>query len=287
MAGEFPNSAFIGRAVELRRLDGVLDRTEQGSPRMVLVAGDAGVGKTRLLLALADLARRRGMRVLTGGCVELGDIGLPYLPVVDALRELADEPEEARLLVGAATTAPGLGRLLPGIGPAGPTGDALDQLQVLDAMRAVLIGLAERSPVVLVLEDLHWADRATRDLVAFLARTLRSGRLALAISYRSDELHRRHPLRPLLAELVRVPVVERLELAPFTRVELAEHLEAVAGAPLPAEQVEGIYARSEGNPFYAEQMLAAGLPTGCWPASPGSPKPAWSRAFVRRSAPGC
>ncbi|HEX3211004.1 MAG TPA: AAA family ATPase, partial [Actinomycetota bacterium] len=184
------------------------------------------------------------------------------LPVADALRGLVDDPEEAELLARAATTAPGLGRLLPGIDPAwpvgAPAGDSLDQLQVLDAVRAVLVGLAERSPVALVLEDLHWADRATRDLVAFLARTLRSGRVTVVVSYRSDELHRRHPLRPLLAELVRLPAVERLELAPFTQAELAEHLEAIAGAPLAAEQVEGIHARSEGNPFYAEQLLAAG-----------------------------
>ena len=258
MAGEFQSSTFIGRAVELRRLDALLERAGQGSPQVVLVAGDAGVGKTRLLLALADRARQRGTRVLMGASVELGDIGFAYLPVVDALRELADDPEEARLLTGAAMTAPALGRLLPGIEPAGPAGDSLDQLQVLDAVRAVLVGLAERSPVALVLEDLHWADRATRDLIAFLARTLRAGRVTLVVSYRSDELHRRHPLRPLLAELVRLPAVERLELAPFTRAELAEHLEAIAGAPLAAEQVEGIHARSEGNPFYAEQLLAAG-----------------------------
>ena len=258
MAGEFQSSTFTGRAVELRRLDALLERAGQGSPQVVLVAGDAGVGKTRLLLALADRARQRGTRVLMGASVELGDIGFAYLPVVDALRELADDPEEARLLTGAAMTAPALGRLLPGIEPAGPAGDSLDQLQVLDAVRAVLVGLAERSPVALVLEDLHWADRATRDLIAFLARTLRAGRVTLVVSYRSDELHRRHPLRPLLAELVRLPAVERLELAPFTRAELAEHLEAIAGAPLAAEQVEGIHARSEGNPFYAEQLLAAG-----------------------------
>jgi predicted ATPase len=258
MAGEVASPAFIGRAVELGRLDEVLERAEQGRPRVVLVAGDAGVGKTRLVLALADRARRRGMRVLMGGCVELGDIGLPYLPVVDALRELADDPEEAGLLAGAATTAPGLGRLLPGIAPGGSGGDDPDQLQVVDAVRAVLVGLSVRSPVLLVLEDLHWADRATRDLVTFLARTLRSGRATLVVSYRSDDLHRCHPLRPLLAELVRLPTVERLELAPFTRTELAKQLEAIAGAPLRADQVEGIYARSEGNPFYAEQPLAAG-----------------------------
>jgi DNA-binding CsgD family transcriptional regulator/tetratricopeptide (TPR) repeat protein len=125
-------------------------------------------------------------------------------------------------------------------------------------VRAVLVGRAERSPVVLVLEDLHWADRATRDLVGFLARALRSGRVTLVVSYRSDELHRGHPLRPLLAELVRLPAMERLQLAPFSRAELAEHLGAIAGAPLPADQLEDIYTRSEGNPFYAEQLLAAG-----------------------------
>jgi DNA-binding CsgD family transcriptional regulator/tetratricopeptide (TPR) repeat protein len=262
MAGGFTSQEFIGRAAELQRLEAVLDRAEQGRPQVVLLAGDAGVGKTRLLLALADRAGRRGMRVLAGGCVELGDIGLAYLPVVDALRGLVDDPADAELLAGVAMTAPGLGRLLPGIRQAGPVGglagDGLDQLQVLDAVRAVLVGRSERSPVVLVLEDLHWADRATRDLVAFLARTLRSGRVTLVVSYRSDELHRRHPLRPLLAELMRLPAVERLELAPFTRAELAEHLEAIAGAPLPTDQVEGIYERSEGNPFYAEQLLAAG-----------------------------
>jgi predicted ATPase len=262
MAGGVPSSAFIGRAVELGQLDATLDRAEQGRPQVVLVAGDAGVGKTRLLLAFGERARRRGMRVLTGGCVELGDIGLAYLPVVDALRGLADDPAEAELLAEAAATAPGLARLLPRITPAGPVGGpaggGLDQLQVLDAVRAVLVGRSERSPVVLVLEDLHWADRSTGNLVAFLARTLRSGRVTLAVSYRSDELHRRHPLRPLLAELVRLPSVERRELAPFGRGELAEHLEAISGGPLPADQVEGIYARSEGNPFYAEQLLAAG-----------------------------
>jgi predicted ATPase len=106
-----------------------------------------------------------------------------------------------------------------------------------------------------VLEDLHWADRSSRDLLAFLARTLRSGRVTLVASYRSDELHRRHPLRPLLAELVRLPGVERIELAPFRQAELAEYLEAIAGTPLPAGRVERIHAARRATRF---------MPSSCW-----------------------
>jgi DNA-binding CsgD family transcriptional regulator/tetratricopeptide (TPR) repeat protein len=251
---------FVGRGLEIAQLMAALEQAEQGRPQLVLLAGEAGVGKTRLLVEVAGRVEQRGVRVLTGNCVELGDIGLPYLPVVDALRGIADDPANVELLAEVATTMPALGRLLPGIQRAGrvggPVDGELDQLQVFDAVRAVLVGCAEQSPVVLVLEDLHWADRASRDLVAFLARTLRSGRVMLVGSYRSDELHRRHPLRPLLAELVRLAGVERLELVPFSRTELADHLEATSGRPLLHDQLERIYARSEGNPFYAEQLLA-------------------------------
>src|SRR4029450_2365481 len=232
-----PPQGFTGRRDELGRLKATLDRAGQRRPQVVLLSGDAGVGKTRLLLEFADQARRQGVRVLLGGCVELGDIGLAYLPIVDALRGLGDDPAEAELLAEVATTAPGLGRLLPGIDQAGPVGgligDGQDQPQIFDAVRVLLMRRSEQSPVVGVLEDLHWADRSTRDLVAFLARMLPSGRVMLVASYLSDELHRRHPLRPLVAELVRVPTVERLELAPFSRAELADHLDAIAGTPLP------------------------------------------------------
>jgi hypothetical protein len=119
MAGGFPSSAFIGRASELQRLEAVLDRAERDQPRVVLLAGDAGVGKTRLLLTFADRARRRGTRVLLGAAVELGDIGLAYLPVVDALRELVDDPEDANLLARKPPMARGtLSRCLPLIRPA-------------------------------------------------------------------------------------------------------------------------------------------------------------------------
>jgi hypothetical protein len=282
MAGGFTPQAFIGRADELQQLAATLDRAEQGRPQLVLLAGEAGVGKTRLLLEFADQAHRRGVRVLTGGCVELGDIGLAYLPVVDALRGLADDPADAELLTEIAATAPGLSRLLPGVTGPGPTGalagDGLDQLQIFDAVRALLARRSQRSPVVLVLEDMHWADRASRDLMAFLARTLRSGRVTLVASYRPDELHRRHPLRPLLAELVRLPGVKRIELAPFSQAELAEHWRRSPGRRCRLTRLSGSTPGRRATRSTPSSCLSPApetprsscrqhSPTCCWPAS--------------------
>jgi DNA-binding CsgD family transcriptional regulator/tetratricopeptide (TPR) repeat protein len=255
-------SAFVGRAEELDRLLGLLDRADRGRPAVGLIAGDAGVGKTRLLDELAARATDRGVRVLVGGCMEVGDVGLPYVPFVDAFRDLGTRPEEAEVTAPLAAAVPSLGRLLPELatdhGPAPPPGDGFERVQLFDGVLSLLVRLSELAPLLLVIEDLHWADRSTRDLLAFLIRTLRGGRVALVASYRSDELHRRHPLRPLLAELVRLPDLERIELSPFGRAELAEHLQAVCGQPVPPAVVDRILARSEGNAFFAEELVAAG-----------------------------
>ena len=261
MAVSFSDSRFVGRTEELGRLLAAPERTEQGKPTTMLLAGDAGIGKSRLLAELYGRAQRRGDQVLVGGCLEVADVGLPYLPIVVGLRGFAaNAADEARLAV-AAKGLPGLERLLPDL-VGEPTaesasGAGLDQLQLFDMIRALLMRLSEDAPVLVVLEDLHWVDRSTRDLLAFLARTLH-GRVALVVSYRPDGLDRRHPLSSLLAELARQPNVERLELAPFGRADLAEHLAAVSGRRLPGTTVDRIFARSEGNPFYAEELLAAG-----------------------------
>ena len=113
--------------------------------------------------------------------------------------------------------------------------------------------------MLLVIEDLHWADRSTRELLAFLARTLCTERLLVVGTYRSDELHRRHPLRPLLAELERDPTRACRARAASRRDELAEQLEDILGEPPDPGLVERLYARSEGNPLFAEELLAAGL----------------------------
>src|SRR6266508_3928352 len=138
----------------------------------------------------------------------------------------------------------------------------------------LLLGVVERlaasAPLLLVMEDLHWADRSTRDLVAFLAAYLRSGPVLLVLTFRSDELHRLHPLRRLLAELARNRRVERLELRRFTRGELTEQLAGLLGADPSAGLVEEVYARSEGNPFFTEELVLAGDSAGASALQPAS-----------------
>ena len=257
-----PGSAFIGRTHELARLLELLEQVESGRPAVALVAGEAGVGKTRLLAELAARASRGGARVLVGGCLQVGDVGLPYVPFIDAFRDLGTRPDEAELVAPLVAAVPGLGRLLPAAREDGaeppPSGDGFEQVQLLDGVLTLLDRLAERAPLVLVIEDVHWADAASRHLLGFLARTLRSSRILLVASYRSDELHRRHPLRPLLAELIRIPSLERIEVPPFSREELAEYVQALVGGEVPSGAVDRILARSEGNAFFAEELVAAG-----------------------------
>ena len=133
---------------------------------------------------------------------------------------------------------------------------------------ALLEALGERSPGLLVaIEDLHWADASTRDLVAFLARHLRTAKVALVVSYRADDIHRRHPVRPLLSELTRSPVVEHIQITGMTRSELTMLLAGITGR-VPADSiVDDVLARSEGNPFYAEELLAVRTGTGALPDS--------------------
>ena len=117
--------------------------------------------------------------------------------------------------------------------------------------------LAALAPLIVVTEDLHWADRSTLELLSFLGRNMRQSRIALVVSYRTDELHLRHPLLPFIAEQERGGRAERVELRRFDRAELAGQLAAILGAEPDPKLLEQIAARSQGNPFYAEELLAA------------------------------
>ncbi|MFF4728549.1 AAA family ATPase [Streptomyces mirabilis] len=264
---------FIGRDDELARLTGVLDRARAGTPRAVVLSGDAGVGKTRVLTEAAAHATRTGMTVLTGHCVDLGDVGLPYLPFTEILGVLGGDERFAAALAA----HPAVDRLL-GSG-SGTDTDTGSRLRLFEGMAGLLADAADITPLLLVLEDLHWADQSSRDLLRFLlSRGVLQNpppgspthHLALFASYRSDDLHRRHPLRPLLAELARLPSVDRLELRPMADAEVARLVRALRTDALSDTTVRRIVDRAEGNAFYAEELLAA-LPGDLDPAAPAMP----------------
>ena len=133
------------------------------------------------------------------------------------------------------------------------------QLRLFEALLGLLDEVSQTDPVVLILEDMHWADRSTRSFVAFLARSLRTERVAVLLTYRTDELHRRHPLRPLLSELGRLERARQIELEPFERGELAEALADILGSVPADDLLERLLSRGEGNPLFTEELLAAGL----------------------------
>ncbi|MDX6335988.1 MAG: hypothetical protein QOG05_3328 [Streptosporangiaceae bacterium] len=260
---------LVGRDGELTRLLGLLDDASAGRPSHALISGDAGVGKTRLVAELAARAADRGFLVLSGRCAELGD-SIPYLPLADALREGTTTPGAATEPLAAALAArPVLGRLLPdrdAVAPLGGEVSGLAQQQLFGAVLGLLAELAGGHPVLLILEDLHWADRSTRDLITFLSRVLHRERVAVVATYRTDDLHRRHPLRPVVAELLRLPSVASIELGPLGYADMADHLTALAEVPLDPAVLHRMVARAEGNPYYAEELLAAVAP-----ARPGGP----------------
>jgi DNA-binding CsgD family transcriptional regulator/tetratricopeptide (TPR) repeat protein len=263
MADQVTTARFVGRTDELARLHQLLGRAATGQPLLVLLGGEAGVGKTRLAEQLAVTASGQGVRVLGGGCVPLGEEGLPFAPVIQALRGLADQLDPAELAAVAGPARAELGRLLPdlpwGGEAAAVASDPLaGQGRLFERLLGVVQRLAARTPLLWVIEDLHWADRSTRDLLAYLATYLRSGPVLLVGTFRSDELHRRHPLRRLLGELARNRRVQRLDLERFGRAELAEQLAGLLGTDPPTRLVDDLYARSQGNPFFAEELLLAG-----------------------------
>jgi DNA-binding CsgD family transcriptional regulator/tetratricopeptide (TPR) repeat protein len=261
---------MIGREDELGRLNGALARAEAGEPTAVLVGGEAGIGKTRLVDEfLAALPGRP--RVLRGGCVPLTGGLLPYAPVAEMLRSLAQTTPAADLVELAGPDLPVLAAFLPeladGADPPSPHG--IDQYRLFAALRRLLERLAVARTLVVVLEDLHWADPSTRALVAYLVHGMRTGigRQLLVATFRTDELHRRHPLPALLAELDRGGV-DRVELARLGPAQTAAQIAGVRGPDAGADDVlaRRVHERSDGNPFLVEELLAAAdgavLPVG-------------------------
>ncbi|MBM9435476.1 AAA family ATPase [Streptomyces bryophytorum] len=256
---------FIGRDAELARLASVLADADAGESQAVLIGGEAGVGKTRLTEEFLAMARTGGAVTAVGGCVEIGADGLPFAPVSAALRDLYRTlgPE---LTEAAAGQQGELARLLPELagtdGARRELGDEDGRVRLFELTARLLERLGTDRTLVVVVEDLHWADRSTRELLAYLFRSLQRCRVLIAATYRADDIHRRHPLRPFLAEADRLRRVERLELARFTRAEVRSQLTSIMADEPDDTVVDKVFARSDGNPFFVEE-LACSLRRGC------------------------
>jgi predicted ATPase/DNA-binding CsgD family transcriptional regulator len=265
MRARLTSSRFVGRVGELAELELALREASKQNPAVVLLGGESGVGKTRLI---GELERRiadgdEPALLLRGESVEQRDAALPYAPLLSALRPLVRERNPVLDELTPVSRSE-LASLLPTLGGGQGTedrdgDDPGGQVRLFEALLELLDLLSEEAPVALVLEDMHWADRSTRAFATFLARSLREERVALILSYRSDELHRRHPLLPLLADLERLDRSRRVMLEPFDRNEMAEALEDILGDAPSAKLLERLFSRSEGNPLYTEELLAAGL----------------------------
>ena len=245
---------FVGRAAELARLEQALDAATAGHGATALIAGPAGIGKTRLTGELAERARRRGATVLTGRCIDLVGAALPYFPLVEALRPLRGTRRPRRAAGARRACCPARRSPRPRTGNAGES-----QLHLFEAVRTALDRLSATAPVVLVLEDLHWADASTLDLLAFLAHAVHDGRVLIVATWRQDAVRKDDAMHRLASGLRRRRVAFTVELGPLARDELATLVARESDAPLRPELVESVCARAEGNPFFAEELIAAAL----------------------------
>jgi DNA-binding SARP family transcriptional activator/DNA-binding GntR family transcriptional regulator len=253
-----PLPGFAGRVAELAVLTRALDAAADGRGKAVLIAGPAGIGKTRLVDELARHAEERAVRVLRGRSIQLVGSGLPYLPLVDALRPVVAEIASIPLPVALRE----LPRLVPEL--AGDPTLAADhgrtdaRLRLFEEVLAVLDRLSATQPLVLVFEDLHWADESTLDLVAYLVHVVAGRRILVLATYRSDEVIPGDHLHRLMTGLVGT-AAEGLQLEPLAREDVEALLLASPADTLPHPLFAAIVQRSGGNPFFATELLAAAM----------------------------
>ncbi|WP_183094921.1 helix-turn-helix transcriptional regulator [Nocardioides stalactiti] len=258
---------LVGRDAELEQLAdllGVGQRRERHG--VVLLSGDAGVGKTRLLMELRDHAQAEGWRVIAGHCLDFGESALPYLPFSELLGRFDTELPDVVERISA--VHPAIGRLQPGrrvrSTPEAPTEvePSADRGELFEAVHALLDAAAEGAPLLVVVEDTHWADQSTRDLLGFLFTRAFTHPVALVVSYRSDDLHRRHPLRRQVAEWTRLQTVDRLALSPLPDDAVRALIAELAPERLGERELAQIIGRAEGNAFFVEELVASGA--GGW-----------------------
>ncbi|ACU75785.1 transcriptional regulator, LuxR family [Catenulispora acidiphila DSM 44928] len=252
---------LVGRERELGELCALVDAASAQRPRIVLVSGEPGVGKSRVIEEFAGRAREKGAIVLRGACLDLGRGDIPYLPLVEALRLKARQQSGAHTRAAAGPVWDELSGLINGFTGAGGGGrtERFGVQPVYAALLRMLDQLGAAAPVVLVFEDIHWADQSTLDLVSFLSRAMSDERVLLVCSHRAG-MPAGHPTRILLAEPDFGRRVRRVAVPPFTEPELLRFLESLGG-DVDADMARACFERSEGNAFFAQQLYESGALT--------------------------
>jgi len=245
---------LVGRSSEVAVLAAALDSVRQGRMAAVFLTGDAGVGKTRLVRNLVARAARGGATVLVGGAMDIAE-SPPFWPVASALRDLLRSPEGQQVQQLLAPWAHQLDELVApaGVAPAAPQA----RVQTLELVHGVLLALAERSVVVLVLEDLQWVDRSTLDLLSYLIANLAQERVLVVATHRTDAATDTSATRTMIGELVRHRQVRCMDVGPLARDAVAAMV--TAAAPGRTDLVDLVWTRSAGNAFIAEETLRAAL----------------------------
>ncbi len=280
---------LVDRVADLERLQAAWRAVVDGRPRLVLLAGEAGIGKSRLLREFAAEVVATGGRSMTGACMQLGEVPLAFLPVAEIVRRLARSGDPAALAAldpartELAALVPSLADGPPGSRqsrgargepdkPAEPAepGDPGDDLATADlsgpaarsrlfeAILGLVARLTDDRPLLLAVEDVHWCDGATRDLLTFLVHNIEAERLLLVLTLRTDGLSRSSPATPWLAELARAGASERIDLERLAETDVALQVEAITGRQPDEAHLRALWRRSEGNPYFVEELLAAG-----------------------------
>ncbi len=254
---------LVGRDEQLTTLEDALLAAYRGEGQIVVLAGEAGIGKTRLARELQRRALQRGATALWGGCSE-ADLSLPYLPFAEAIANYLAQADVKQLRQRLGTLTRELGHLFPQLQPEWDpreTGDdpMESKLRLFEALLALLRVPAEAGGLLVVLEDLHWADASTRELLDYFSRRVHTTRVLVLATCRTDELPRRHPLLPMLQGWRRTGVAQVVDLQPLPAAGVAEMVEAIFDQPVRREFRDFLYRRSDGNPFVLEELLKAAL----------------------------
>jgi len=266
---------IVGRDGELARVEAALEEAATGRPVLILVRGEAGIGKSRLIREAIQRARAGGSAILHGACLDLDGDGLPYLPIVEALRGLARETPRDRLrdllarredrlreLLGPA--GPELSALLPDLvhpepatNPATGSTATVDRARLFERFLGFLDRLGSSAPVLAAIEDVQWIDPATRDFVTFLVRNITTEHLVAILTCRTDDLPSGHPVLAWMAELGRAPGAIRLDLGRLSPIDVRRQLEAIEDGPVPEDVLDSVWRRSAGHPLFAEELFEA------------------------------